>query len=80
MKTSEMSQDELVRVTTAAASVYSYKNSNVERMLSSIGPSASLKLNLPQLLQKDEKTMFVEKFVGLKNDKKDSGRSKVYLK
>jgi len=50
LKTSEMSQDELVRVTTAAASIYSYKNSNVEKILSSIGPSASLKLNLPKLL------------------------------
>lgn len=66
-----------MRLTTAAASVYSYKNSNVERMLSSIGPSAGLKLNLPQMLQKDEKTKFVEKFVGLKDDRKDSGRSKV---
>ena len=49
---SEFAKDdnELQRATTAAASVYSYKNSNIEKMLSSIGAKTlPFKVKLPKL-------------------------------
>jgi hypothetical protein len=46
----DLMEDDLIRATTAAASQYSYKNSNVEKLLSSIGSkSIPFKVKLPKL-------------------------------